>query len=70
MRLVGLTGGIASGKTSVAAVLKEHGVAILSCDAAAKQGRSSRSTVLLYSLVMLLLNKVGPQGARCCYTIL
>ncbi|KAL5250549.1 hypothetical protein ACHWQZ_G016322 [Mnemiopsis leidyi] len=37
MRLIGLTGGIASGKTSVAAVLKEHGVAILSCDAAAKQ---------------------------------
>ncbi|XP_063687853.1 dephospho-CoA kinase-like [Bolinopsis microptera] len=37
MRLVGLTGGIASGKTSVASVLKEHGVAVLSCDAAAKQ---------------------------------
>ena len=51
-------------------VLKEHGVAILSCDAAAKQGRSSRSTVLLYSLVTLLLNKVGPQGAQCCYTLL
>ena len=38
MRLVGLTGGIASGKTSVGSVLRDHGVAVVSCDTAAKQG--------------------------------
>ena len=41
MRLIGLTGGIASGKSSVGQVLREHGAVVLCCDTAAKQGKSA-----------------------------
>lgn len=37
MRLIGLTGGIASGKSSVTKVMKEQGCEVLCCDVAARQ---------------------------------
>jgi dephospho-CoA kinase len=37
VKLVGLTGGIASGKTTVAAILKRHGAAIVDADALSRE---------------------------------
>lgn len=46
MFLVGLTGGIASGKSTVVAVLRELGCAVIDADVVARQGESSSLLVL------------------------
>jgi dephospho-CoA kinase len=38
MYLIGLTGGIASGKTTVSAIFKEFGIPIIDADVIAREG--------------------------------
>lgn len=41
MFIVALTGGIATGKTSVTKVFKEHGIPVVDADQIAREGESS-----------------------------
>lgn len=38
MYLVGLTGGIATGKSSVSAIFREHGITVMDADLIAREG--------------------------------
>lgn len=38
MFIVGLTGGIATGKSTVCEVFREHGIPVIDADAAARKG--------------------------------
>jgi len=38
MYLVGLTGGIATGKSTVAAIFQEHGIPVIDADLIARKG--------------------------------
>jgi len=53
MFLVGLTGGIASGKSTVSKMLKEMGVPIIDADLIARQGRKP---LFIYHFIKQYLN--------------
>lgn len=38
MFIVGLTGGIATGKSTVAAIMREHGIPVIDADIVARKG--------------------------------
>lgn len=50
MFLVGLTGGIASGKSTVVALLQELGCAIIDADVIARQGKVSMKLFVCRSI--------------------
>lgn len=49
MLIVGLTGGIATGKSTVSDILKEKNVAVIDADAISRDRRHSMHTLLLDS---------------------
>lgn len=60
MFIVGLTGGIATGKSSVAAVFREHGIPVIDADTIARKGYKMQKLFaiqLLFSLSLSLNNK-------------
>jgi len=62
MLLVGLTGGIGSGKTTVAGMLRERGAVILSADAFARQAVASGTPGFAAAVALFGPEVVAPDG--------
>lgn len=63
MYVVGLTGGIGSGKSTVAALLEQHGAAVIDVDAVAREVTSAGSPVTHEIATRFGAGVVGPGGA-------
>jgi dephospho-CoA kinase len=62
MRVVGLTGGIASGKSTFAAALREHGVPVIDADRIAREAVRAGSPALAAIVEAFGPGAVGPDG--------
>ena len=68
MHIIGLTGGIASGKSTVSSVLAERGCPVIDADVIAREGKecttapslpSSHIIIWLCSMLPLLVQTIG-----------
>lgn len=65
MYIVGLTGGIATGKTTVSNIFKENGIPVIDADVIAREGKSlidSSENQLLIVYIVVSSRKTRSQG--------
>ena len=62
MRIVGLTGGVATGKSTVSKVLKQHGIRVIDCDQLARKVLSSQS--ILYRPFRARVANIFPSAMK------